>query len=76
MATYLLFTENKSSLAPVTQYFGISQDAVILLIIAIWIGYVLLMGLLATIISMHQNLSAMAEKLAEISAKMPETGGR
>jgi hypothetical protein len=69
--TVLYFSDDKRQVAQIGSLIGISQETFILVIIAIWIGYVLVMGFLATIIAMNENLERLNKTVQELAAKLP-----
>ena len=69
--TLLYFSDDKRQIAQFSRMLGVSPEAFIIVIIAIWIGYVLVMGFLATIIAMNENLERLHKAVEEISAKLP-----
>ena len=69
--TILYFSDDKRQVAQIGSLIGISQETFILVIIAIWIGYVLVMGFLATIIAMNENLERLNKTVQELAAKLP-----
>ncbi len=71
-ATLLLFSDDKRLILQITNIFGVSPEVMILVIIAIWVGYVLVMGFLATIIAMNENLERLNTTVRELAAKIPD----
>jgi len=69
--TILYFSDDTRQIAQIGALIGISKEAFILVIIAIWIGYVLVMGFLATIIAMNENLERLNKTVQDLAAKMP-----
>ena len=71
LLTLLYFSDDKRQVAQFSRWIGVSPEAFILVIIAVWIGYVLVMGFLATIIAMNENLERLHKAVEEIAAKLP-----
>lgn len=69
--TILYFSDDNRQVAQIGALIGVSKEAFILVIIAVWIGYVLVMGFLATIIAMNENLERLNKTVQDLSAKMP-----
>jgi hypothetical protein len=69
--TLLYFADDKRQVAQMSHMIGINPELFILIIIAIWISYVLVMGFLATIIAMNENLERLNKAVQDLSAKMP-----
>lgn len=69
--TILYFSDDKRQVAQIGALIGVSPEAFILVIIAIWIGYVLVMGFLATIIAMNENLERLNKTVQELATKLP-----
>jgi len=69
--TILYFSDDKRQVAQIGALIGVSQEAFILVIIAVWIGYVLVMGFLATIIAMNENMERLNKTVQELAAKLP-----
>ena len=68
--TIAAFSEDRRQLAQIRGMFGIYERYLIGFIIAAWIGYVLLTGLLATAVAINENLERLNEKLEELPGKM------
>lgn len=71
LLTIMFFSDDKRQITQFSNMVGVSPEAFILVIIAIWIGYVLVMGILATFIAMNENLERLQTTLERISAKLP-----
>jgi hypothetical protein len=69
--TILYFADDKRQVAQISAMLGVSKEAFILVIIAIWISYVLVMGFLATIIAMNENLERLNKTVQDLAAKLP-----
>ena len=69
--TLMFFSDNKRQVTQISSFLGVSPEAFILVIIAVWIGYVLVMGFLATIIAMNENLERLHKTVQDLSAKLP-----
>jgi hypothetical protein len=50
--------------------FGIDDRYIIGFVIAAWIGYVLLTGLLSTAVAINENLERLNEKLDDLTGKL------
>ena len=70
-ATIMLFSDNKRQIQQITGIFGVSPEVMIFIIIAIWVGYVLVMGFLATVIAMNENLERLNKAVQDMAAKLP-----
>ena len=71
LLTLLYFSDDKKQVNQISYMIGISPEIFILVIIAVWIGYVLVMGFLATIIAMNENLERLHKAVEDIAAKLP-----
>ena len=69
--TLLYFSDDKRQITKFSYMLGVSPEAFILVIIAIWIGYVLVMGFLATIIAMNENLERLQKTVQDLAARLP-----
>jgi glycerol-3-phosphate acyltransferase PlsY len=69
--TIMFFSDNKRQINQLSYMIGVSPEAFILVIIAIWIGYVLVMGFLATIIAMNENLERLQKSVEEMAKRLP-----
>ncbi len=69
--TILYFADDKRQVAQISHMIGINPELFILIIIAIWISYVLVMGFLATIIAMNENLERLNKTVQELAGKLP-----
>ena len=69
--TLMYFSDNKRQINQISYMLGVSPEIFILIIIAAWIGYVLVMGFLSTIIAMNENLERLQKTVEDLSAKLP-----
>jgi len=69
--TILYFSDDNRQVAQIGTMIGVSKEAFILVIIAVWISYVLVMGFLATIIAMNENLERLNKTVQELATKLP-----
>jgi len=70
--TIAALSEDRRQLATVRNLFGIDDRYIIGFVIAAWIGYVLLTGLLSTAVAINENLERLNQKLDELPGKMRE----
>lgn len=68
--TIMFFSDNKRQINQLSYMIGVSPEAFILVIIAIWIGYVLVMGFLATIIAMNENLERLHQEIQKLATRL------
>lgn len=64
--TLIYFSDNARKYDGMLAQFGMPKESFVILIIAIWIGYVLIMGVLSTLIAMNENMERLVEALNEI----------
>ena len=71
-ATLLYFNEGTRKYDAMLSNFGLPKEGFIILIIAIWLGYVLIVGFLSTIIAMNENMERLADAVNELKDKLPK----
>lgn len=71
-ATFMFFSESNRKVEQMLASFGVSRDAFIFVVIGLWIGYVLLVGFLSTIIAMNQNLERLVSAVDKLSEKLDQ----
>jgi len=69
-ATIAALSEDRRQLATIRNMFGIDDRYIIGFVIAAWIGYVLLTGLLSTAVAINENLERLNEKLDDLTGKL------
>ena len=52
--------------------FGLPKEGFIILIIAVWVVYVLIVGFLSTIIAMNENMERLVDAVNELKQKLPD----
>ena len=57
---------------PLLNQFGLSRDVFVFVVIGLWIGYVLVVGFLSTIIAMNQNLERLVSAVDKLSEKVDQ----
>ena len=70
-ATLLYFNEGTRKYDAMLTNFGLPKESFIILIIAIWVGYVLIVGFLSTIIAMNENMERLVDAVNELKDKVP-----
>jgi hypothetical protein len=68
--TIAALSEDRRNLAQIRNLFGVDERYVIGFVIAAWIGYVLLTGLLSTAVAINENLERLNEKLDQLPGKL------
>ena len=68
-ATLLYFSENTRKFDSMLMNFGLAKESFIVLIIALWVGYVLLVGFFSTIIAMNENLERLVDAVNALKDK-------
>ena len=71
-ATFYFFSENTRKMDPLLNQFGLSRDVFVFVVIGLWIGYVLVVGFLSTIIAMNQNLERLVSAVDKLSEKVDQ----
>ncbi len=72
LVTLAAFSEDKRSLSSIGHAFGFGFDDryILFIVFLCWVGYVLLMGIISTFISINENLERLNAKLEELPGKM------
>ena len=68
--TLAAFTEDRRQLATIRNLFGIDERYIIGFVIAAWIGYVLLTGLLSTAVAINENLERLNQKMDDLTTRL------
>lgn len=69
-ATFYFFSDNTRKIDPFLAQIGVSRDAFLFAVIALWIGYVLVVGFLSTVIAMNQNLERLVTAVDRLAEKI------
>ena len=71
-ATLIYFNEGSRKYGAMLTNFGLPKEGFIILIIAVWVVYVLIVGFLSTIIAMNENMERLVDAVNELKQKLPD----
>jgi hypothetical protein len=68
--TLIYFSEGAQKYNGILANLGLPKEGFIVLIIAMWVGYVFIVGFLSTIIAMNENMERLVEAVNELKEKL------